>query len=328
MSKAADYENYYVEDPELGDINPAEVPDYVKVAWINSKLLKQAVGYGLVILGRSVKGYMIYAAENMRFECVYVWGFQGSMKSNWTLQSGYWVYEDWDLVLKYLAMRPGKGERGFQAILEKIGAGRRVPWIGWDDLAVNYTAQTYKIDVQQYAAIDALFACARTKASVITCNSPVIERLPKNIKDNASIEVFLGRNQRMMTQRICRIMSHKKMESYFFKVPIEKPYIFDYKAVPSDVWSEYEDLRNRLAEDTIRKLGEAYKNDVGSLDEYMPIYDIIDQGIATPAQIQSYASRDMITMVKVDGKRYVAREDVDKILSKCPKHKPMRASAP
>jgi len=266
---------------------------------------------------------MAEAINEKRFECLYIWGFQGSKKSNLTLQQGGWIYgerkdgewlPDYDMVLKYLVLRPGKGERGLQSLLQSIGEGRRVPWIGWDDLTVNYNPMSYKTDIQQYAAVDSMFACARMKTNNIVCNSPVIDRLTKNVKDNVSIEVYSGRNQRIMTERICRLPSHKRMESFFFKVPIEAPYVFSWSLVPKDVWMQYEDLRNRLTEETIAKLGEAYKDEVTSLDDYIPLYDIVQQGIATPSQIIAYSTRDIITVVKVNGKRYVAKDDVEQIL--------------
>lgn len=290
-----------------------------------SKLLNQAIEYGLVIRGRTIKGYMEWAIENNRFECIYIWGFQGSMKSNLTLQHGYWVYQDWDKVLKYLCFRPGKAERGVQKLLDSIGHGNRLPWIGWDDMGVHYPTTTYKTNIQQYEAVDALFAAIRTKASVVSCNNVVIDRAPKNVKDNISIEIFSGRNQMLMTQRICRLPSFDSIESYFFKIPIEKPHIFDWTVVPKDVWDEYWELRLTLAEEALSKLGEAYKDEVGAMDEYVSLYDIVDQEIATPAQVQSYASRDMITVVKIAGKRFVLKEDVEHILKRLCK-KPKKVS--
>lgn len=311
----------YFEDPTVKPLQDNDIPQFHKLLRTDAKLLAQAVAYGQVKLGHTVKEYMADAFKNFGFECVYIWGFQGSKKSNLTLQHGYWMYEDWDKVLKYLALRPGKGERGFQAMLKNIGEGRRIPWVGWDDMAVNYTMTAYKTDIAQYQAIDSLFACARTKTNVIACNSPVIERIPKNIRDNISIEIFTGRNQRVMTERICRLLSFNKLESYFFKIPIEPPYEFDWRLVPPDVWAEYEELRNRLTEETIQKLGEAYKDESLAAEDGMPLHDIIAQGIATPGQLNSYCSRDFISMYKVGGERYISRKDVENFLMKIPKRK-------
>jgi hypothetical protein len=291
-----------------------------------NKLLAQATQFGLIVPGRTVRGYMEWAIENNRFECVYIWGFQGSMKSNETLQQGFWIYKDWDQVIKHLVFRPGKSEYGAQKLLDSLGIGNRIPWMGWDDMGVHYPSTTYKTNIQQYEAVDALFAAIRTKCSVITINSHVIDRTPKNIKDNISIEMFIGRNQMVMSERICRLPSYDRIESYFFKVPIEEPHIFDYTLVPKDVWDEYWQLRLQLAEEALQKLGEAYGDEMPDLSNYVSLYDIVEQGIAAPSQVVSYAARDMISVVKIGGVRYVPKDDVEHVLKHLGKKKHQKVS--
>lgn len=246
-------------------------------------------------------------------------------KSNLTLQQGGWCYgekvrdewhEDWDRVLKYLVFRPGKEDRGFLKLVKSIGLGERIAWSGWDDLGVHYPSTVWRTDMPKYQAIDAAWAAIRTKISVISTNNPLIDRVAKNIKDNITIEVFIGRNQMLMTERFCHIPGLKTIEAFFFKVPIERPYQFNYEVVPSDVWKEYWDIRLEVAETAIQKLDEAYSDEAGDLSDYMPVYDLLDQGISSPSQILAYGTRGLINLVKIGGKQYVLKEDVEHVLKR------------
>jgi hypothetical protein len=305
-----------------GTANP---PEHVRASGLNSRLLTMALSFGLVRWEWTVKDYIRHAAQNMQYETVHVWGIQGAKKSNLTLQLGYMMLEDWDQVLKYLVFRPGKEERGFLKLIKSIGEGNRIPWAGWDDLGVHFPSTSWRTDMPKYQAIDAVWAAIRTKISVVTTNNPNIDRVSKNIKDNISIEIWSSPNQTLVTERLCRIPGLKDIDSHFFKVPIEPPHRFDWTAVPSDVWKEYWELRLRVSEEAIQKLDEAYADDV-DLNEWVPLYDIIDQGIATPSQVIAYSTRDLITVCKVGGKRYVRKSDVEHILSKLAKPKAQKVS--
>lgn len=302
-----------------------DIPEHVRAAGLNSKLLNMALAFGLVSWKWTVKDYIRYAAQNMRYETVHVWGMQGSMKSNETLQLGYMILEDWDKVLKYLVFRPGKEERGFLRLVKSIGEGNRIPWAGWDDLGVHFPSTAWRTDMPKYQAIDAVWAIIRTKISVVCTNSPLIDRIAKNIKDNISIEIWSSPNQTLITERFCRIPGLKEVEAHFFKIPIEAPKQFNWQAVPADVWKEYWDLRLRVGEEAIQKLDEAYDEDV-DLSEWVPLYEVLDQGIATPSQVIAYSTRDLITVSKVGGKRYVKKDDVEHILKRLAKPKAQKVS--
>lgn len=303
--------------PALG-IHPAP-----EAQTVNSKLEAIAAHFGLVTPGWTVRDYMWYAAENMKYSTVHVWGEQGSMKSNFTLQSGSWQYgerlrgewyADWDMVLKNLVFKPGKEERGFLWYIKRIPYGSRARWTGWDDLGVHFPSSTYQTDLPKYQAIDAAWAAIRTKISTVTTNNPLIDRVAKNIKDNVSIEVFLGPNQAMLAERFCRIPGLKKINSFFFKVLVESTDKFDYTVVPSDIWKEYWELRLRIADEAIQKLDIAYEDEVGDLSQYVRAYDVYDQGIATPSKVQSYVARKLMDVVKVGRERYIHKDDVEHIL--------------
>ncbi len=321
--------------PGVPSIPADQVPEHVRESGISSKLLNLAVHFGLVYFGWTVQDYMRHAIKTMGYETIHIWGVQGSRKSNLTLQLGgtclgeivrdQW-YPDWDRVLKYLVFRPGKEERGFLRLIKSIGEGERIAWTGWDDMGVHYPSTIWRTDMPKYQAIDATWAAVRTKVSVITTNNPLINRVAKNIKDNITIEIFTGRNQMLMTERLCCIPGLRTVDAFFFKVPIEKPHVFDWTAVPSSVWKDYWDIRLRVAETAIQKLDEAYEDEAGDLSGYVPVYEIFDQGIATPSQVLSYSSRDLITVVKVNGKRYVPKEDVEHVLRRTGRAAPRKVS--
>jgi hypothetical protein len=323
----------YVGIPE---VLPEDIPEHIRESGINPKLLNLAAHFGLIFWGWTVKDYMAYAIKTMGYETIHNWGVQGCKKSNLTLQQGSWCYgervrdqwyEDWDRVLKYLVFRPGREERGFLRLVKSISMGERIAWSGWDDLGVHYPSSVFKTDIEKYQAIDAAWAIIRTKISVISTNNPIIDRVAKNIKDNISIEVFLGRNQMLMTERFCHIPGLKTIESFFFKVPIEKPYQFDYEKVPPDVWKEYWDIRLTVAETAIQKLDQAYSDEAGDISDYVPVYDLLDQGISSPSQLLAYGTRGMINLVKIAGKQYVLKDDVEHVLKRLKKPPAQKVTA-
>ncbi|MEN3026045.1 MAG: hypothetical protein ABC585_05750 [Candidatus Methanosuratincola petrocarbonis] len=298
----------------MNAVQTAEVQDEEPKAMVKSKYLALAVRYGLVVLGWTVRDYMLNAVKKGRYCTVHVWGEQGSMKSNLTLQMGSWVYgewaggewyPDWDAVLRHLVFRPGREERGLIALVNSIPYGEREAWVGWDDLGVHYPSTIYKTDLEKYQAIDSAFAAIRTKISTFTTNNPLIDRVAKNIKDNISIEVFIGPNQTMMAERLCRIPSFDKIDSHFFKVPIEGPRTFDYTKVPGDVWKEYWELRLRVADEAIQLLDQAYSEE----SDLVPLADVL--AVCSPSKLVTYAGKGVVTIVRKGGAKFVSKDDFE-----------------
>ena len=189
------------------------------------KVIELGLKFGLIKLGWTLQDYIHHAIESMGYETILIWGVQGSGKSNFMLQTGYWVYHDWDLVLKNIVFKPEE----FVRKLKRIPIGKRVPWIGWDDVGVHYASVSWRTNIQQYEAVDACWAAIRTKCNVITLTIPLIDRLARNLKDNITIEVFIGRNQNVLIERYIRLPSVKRglLESTFYKVQVEPVHKID-----------------------------------------------------------------------------------------------------
>jgi len=286
---------------------------------IKSKMRDLAIEYGFVHPGWSVRDYILDAVKRGRYCLVHVWGEQGSMKSNRTLQHGSWVFGEqvrdewypfWDKVINHVVFRPGREERGLLAFVKQIPYGKREAWVGWDDLGVHYPSTVYKTDIEKYQAIDSAFAAIRTKISTMTTNNPNINRVAKNIKDNISIEEFMGPNQTYTSERLCRIIGIKHVDCTFFKVPIEDRVSHDWKRVPSDVWKEYWDLRLQIADQAINVLDQAYSETEGS-EGLITIRDAVKTYGLTMKKILSYTTRGVIQITKKSGESYLKLEDVE-----------------
>lgn len=281
---------------------------------LRSKLMAIAAKCGLVNLGWTVRDYMTSAAVRGKFCLCHIWGEQGNMKSNFTLQMGSWIYgekvgdewhPDWDAVLKHLVFRPGKEERGLLAFVKSIPYGEREAWVGWDDLGVHYPSTIYRTEMEKYQAVDATFAAIRTKVSTMTTNNPLIDRVAKNIKDNITIEVWLTPNQTLMAERLCRIPSRNTINSFFFKVLIEGPYIFDWTKVPKDVWDEYWELRLRIADEAIQLLDQAYSEE----GELVPVSEAVKE--CPPGKLLTYVSKGLVTVIRKGNSKFISKEDLE-----------------
>ncbi len=292
------------------------------VEFSSSKLLL-AVQYGMVNLGWKVRDYMRNAVLRGRYCTTHVWGEQGSMKSNFTLQTGSWIYgeqvrddwyPDWDKVLKNLIFKPGNEHRGLLKFIKGITHGEREAWIGWDDLGVHFPSTTYKTNLAEYEAIDSTFAAIRTKISTLTTNNPLIDRVAKNIKDNITIEVFIGPNQAYIAERLCRIPGIDRVESWFFKVIIEGPKRFDWRVVPSDVWKEYWEMRLALADECIQKLEQVYATDEQG-EELISINDASMRYNITLSRIMQAAKYKVINPVKRPNGSFLTKNDLQLLLS-------------
>ncbi len=117
--------------------------------------------------------------------------------------------------------------------------------VGWVEIkecgAVSQLSRSFKFKtgIKEYEAIDEVWAVIRTGVSVVVVNLPIINRLAKNIKDNTSLEVFIGRNQLEMIKRVFYIPGTKHLDANLFKVTVERPSRFDLYAVLEWVWNKY-----------------------------------------------------------------------------------------
>jgi len=269
--------------------------------------VETAIQYGLIHPGWTLEDYLRHAVESQGYETVLIHGVQGSGKSNRMLQQGYWIYRDWDKVLANIVFKPAD----FVKKLQSIPMGKRIPWIGFDDVGVHYPSSKFKTDVKQYEAIDATWAAIRTKCSVISLTIPLLDRLAKNIKDNVSFEVYIGRNQMELVERIVRLPSFDRMETRLFKILVEGPRKFNLYDVPKDVFKEYWDMRLRLTEEALESLAQA--TDLEVEEGYTPIIDLAVELGLSPNTIQQMVSRGVIRGRKIRGILCVCDEDIPKL---------------
>jgi len=297
---------------QLAELEPGEIPPYWRS--LPYKVLQHAMTFGLVIPGYTCKNYVERAVETMGYETLLEWGVQGSGKSNRILQQGYWVYEDWDEVLKNLMFKPSAKERGFVQALKNIPYGKRIPWIGWDDVGVHFPSVSWRTDIEKYAAVDSAWAAIRTKVNVISLTIPLIDRTAKNIKDNVTIEEFLGRNQTVLIERYIRLPGLKRVESNFWKLQLEPIHKFELFDVPTDVFKEYWEMRLELAEEALTKLGNIYSEDEVDLDNYVPMNVVVKELGISPNTLCDLAGRKGIRSRKFNGQLHILKEDYEDVL--------------
>ncbi len=287
-----------------------EYPDSYEydISYSKSQIVQTAISFGLVIPGWTLEDYIRDAAKEGKYATISVWGEQGAGKSNRLLQHGYWVYQDWDKVLGNLVFKPLE----LKAKLKSIPMGTRFPWIGWDDVGVHYTNMSFKTKIDEYEAIDAVWTSLRVKCSVVTLTIPNITRLAKNLKDNVSHEVFLGRNQMEQVQRIVRLQSFNRMEAEVFKVLIEGPRPFTLYDVPLDVFNEYNERRLELTEEALDLMDDATGPE--STEGYVRIWDVAKDLRVSANSLQQMGSRGVIPTTKIGKGLYVHEDFVQDLI--------------
>lgn len=279
-----------------------------EITYSKSKVVQTAISFGHIIPGWTLEDYIRHAAKEGKYATVSIWGEQGSGKSNRLLQQGYWVYQDWDKVLKNLVFKP----LDLKAKLKSIPKGTRYPWIGWDDVGVHYTNMAFKTKVEEYEAIDAVWTSLRVKCSVVSITIPNITRLAKNLKDNVSHEVFMGPNQMEQVQRIVRLQSFNRLDAETFKVLIEGPRPFILFDVPLDVFNEYNEMRLELTEEALDLMDDA----VGPEDTegYVSVWEAAKGLRVSANSLQQMGSRGLIPTVKIGNKLFLPEDFVPELI--------------
>jgi hypothetical protein len=302
-----EYQNIQWEFPDadtsayLGD---PRVPGHIKLA----------IFFELIKPEYTVQDYLVEAIMGppdkpgkTGYETGLIWAVQGSGKSSRGLQYLKWLYKDWEDVLASTVFTPQE----FINKLEAVQDDETMPAIFWDDIGVHFPASKFKTDIQQYEAIDSTFAAIRTKVNVILASLPVIDRCAKSIKDNATFEFFLGRNQRELTYRLFRLPGTRQIESNFFKIQVQKFSQFDLFDVPIDIWNRYWTRRINLTREALTNLKET--TDMGENENFMPVLEASLLVEISPNTIQQMGSRGVIETKKIKGKLCVSRADILKV---------------
>jgi hypothetical protein len=307
-------------DGEVQLYEPGEIPPYWKDALdrFGIRVLRLAMTFGLVIPEYTMRDYVNHAVETSNgYETIAIWGCQGSKKSCRTMIISHWVYQDWDAVLEEMVLvpnamdLPGYEKRGFLQKMKAIEKGKCVPLLAWDDLTVGMPSASFKTDIEQYGAIDSAWAAIRTKIKVVVLNCPLIDRIGRNVKDNISMEVFLGRNQVELIERYVRLVGLKHLESNFFKVQVKPLHVFDWRYVPRDVFQQYFNLRLEIAEFAIQKMGKAFKDESVLLEDMVTPFQIMNEVSIAPSTLNDMLRRNFIPSEKINGKTYVRKADFE-----------------
>jgi hypothetical protein len=311
----AETEQYIDAALEKGELyQVGEIPPY----WANIQvpILRLALTFGLVIPEYTMKDYVLHAAKTTTgYETIDIWGPQGSKKSCRTLSIAHWVYQDWDTVLEEIVLMPDAKElpsyekRGFIQKMQGISKEEVAPLVAWDDYTVGMPSSTYKTDIEVYGAVDSAWAAIRTKVKVMVLNCPLIDRIGRNVKDNITLEVMLGRNQVEQIERFVRLIGLKHLESNFFKVQVEPLHRFDYRQVPKDVFDEYFDLRKEIADYAIHKMGKAFKDEASILEDSVTPFQIMAELPISPDSLHDKIRRCFLPSKKVNGRIYIDKKD-------------------
>ena len=143
-------------------------------------------------------------------------------------------------------------------------------------------------------------------------DSKKITRLPKNIKDNISIEAYIGRNRLEQIRRVYRLPGTRSIDSNLFKPILERPHHFDLHAVPEWAWKIYDKKREAMANKALGTLRGV--TDMEDETDYTPVLDLgINLGLS-PNTLQQMVSRGVAKGKKVNGLLRVHNNFVDKIL--------------
>lgn len=134
------------------------------------KIFAAAIKLGTITPGYSGIDYLRFAIENYGWECNTIDGVKGQAKSNLLLQRGYAIYQDWEVVLEHVVMKPVD----FLNLLDIKG---RIPWIGWDDITVHLPRSLYFTDRYLWSELSKNWAAYRTKINCFDCTAPRKDRV-------------------------------------------------------------------------------------------------------------------------------------------------------
>lgn len=270
------------------------------------------IEYGMIVQGWDLDDYLTRAsADPSGFECACAHGQQGAGKSNYMLQRTAAIKkttffrenhrmpterELWDKVLAAIVFTPTDFIEKLEQIKEM---GERIDVVLWDDIQLEYTSSTFKTNIDQYAAIDSMMAVIRTKCAITLITIPNITRLPKNVKDNVTFEVFVGKNRKVQIRKIFRLPGQKRIDSNIFKPIIQRPRIFDLYAIPNWAWKKYEEMRQEIANKALANLKQA--TDMEDVTEYTPVWELAKTLTINANTIQQMGSRGIFATKMVNG---------------------------
>jgi hypothetical protein len=280
--------------------------------------IEAGIKYGHIKEGYILKNYLEDAVANNGYETIGIHGVQGSGKSTLTLQTGADIaypllrkelgrdpteQELWTKVLEALVFKPAQ----FINKLEAVKRNERLPFILWDDVGVHYTNTAFRLDMELYSSIDSMWAVIRTKVAICVVNIPLFMRLAKNIKDNLTFEVYVGRNHMVQVRRLFYLPGQKYIDENLFKPIIGEPYEFNIFDVPKWVWDQYWEMRLDLTEEALANLKES--TDMGDNANWVPVKQVALELGKAASSIAQDVSRGAYEGKKIKGVMCIARQD-------------------
>lgn len=298
-------QNYIQPGPKTG-----KIPGFIKAG----------MDFGHIKEGYTIKEYLQEAVVTNGYETVGIHGVQGSGKSCLTLQMGADIAfpylkqelgrdpnekELWDFVLNSLVFKP----KEFVKKLEAVPRGKRLPMILWDDLGVHFTSSSFRTDIEQYSAIDATWAAIRTKVAVAVINIPLFIRLAKNVKDNLTFEVYVGRNKMVQIRRLFYLPGQIDIDENLFKPIIQPGYQYNIYDVPKWVWDAYWERRLDLTEEALTSLKEA--TDMEENKDWIPIKTAALEVGRAASSISHDVSQGVYRGLKIKGVMCIHKDDFE-----------------
>jgi len=227
--------------------------------------LERAIELGYVVQGWTLEDYIRDSIEHYGWESIVIWGPKGSGKSNFLLQIGYMVYQDWNKVLNHIVFSP----MDFIRITKDPG---RIPWLGWDDIAAYLPRSLYFTNRALWSAFKQNWDTFRTKLNSFVCTSPLKSKIASFILEDLSGEIFMNRR---VGEGLSTIYDFQRwMWSLDFTNPLKENFDIirvdkqalpftpevsaNYKTrlpgVPTEVFKTYWERRMNLAEESRTKL--------------------------------------------------------------------------
>jgi hypothetical protein len=156
-----------------------------------------------------------------------------------------------------------------------------------------------------------MWAVIRTKVAIVVVNIPLFLRLAKNVRDNLTFELYVGRNKMVQTRRIFYLPGTQYLGENLFKPIIQKPKKFNIYDVPQWVWDRYWEMRLNLTEEALRNLEEV--TDMEDITNWIPVIDAANElGFAVTTVMQS-CSRSAVVGRKVNGVFCISKDGFEKL---------------
>jgi hypothetical protein len=232
-----------------------------------------------------------------------------SSKSTIGLWCGYSVYEDWPKTLQATVFSlPSVIQRMKDGVPERWptsnGLHNRVPFVLWDDMAVNGGNKAVSQHNLAFDEFKAAFDVLGTKIGVLLCTMVDASAITCQLQGKYNLEVFVNSKGKFKYDKVIW-----KQDYSGFRVMMKKTWIEngEFPPLPRKVYEEYDVLRTDLADQAFVRLEDAL-----SLDTVEQLLKIIK-----PADIQLLRLIEKLGPIKYDTAREELGEEYKTTLTRC-----------